>query len=169
MGFGFEHVDDEAAQRLRDLADRVLAILTAAGIPASENPGQDGGAVITVDTGADEAGGVYVAWQFPRVQHDELLSYLQAGLQSDAAVEYSFEVWRAMREAIMAIILNAAGLAAARSEDHNDVAPLQVLVSGYPRPDPNRSSVHRTESSAASSRGCQRSRITDIPGGRKNR
>ena len=27
-------------------------------------------------------------------------------------------------------ILNAAGLAAARSEDHNDVAPLQMLVSG---------------------------------------
>ncbi len=131
MGFGFEHVDDEAALRLRDLADRVLAILTAAGIPASAsgNPHQDGGAVISVDTGADEAGGVYVAWQFPRVLHDELLSYLQAGLQSHPAVEYSFEVWRAMREAIMAI-LNAAGLAAARSEDRNDVAPLQVLVSG---------------------------------------
>ena len=131
VGFGFEHVDDAAAQRLRDLADRVLAILAAAGIPASasENPSQDGGAVITVDTGADEAGGVYVAWQLPRVQHDELLTYLQAGLQSHPAVEYSFEVWRAMREAIMAI-LNAAGLAAARSEDHNDMAPLQVLVTG---------------------------------------
>jgi hypothetical protein len=131
VGFGFEHVDDEAAQRLTGLADRVLAILTAAGIPAfaSENQSQDGGAVITVDTGADEAGGVYVAWQFPRAQHDELLSYLQAGFQSHPAAEYSFEVWRAMREAIMAI-LNAAGLAAARSEDHNDVAPLQVLVSG---------------------------------------
>jgi hypothetical protein len=135
VGFGFEHVDDEAAQRLRDLADRVLTILTAAGIPASasENPGQDGGAVITVDTGTDEAGGVYVAWQFPRVQHDELLGYLRAGLRSHPAVEYSFEVWRAMREAIMAI-LNAAGLAAARSEDHNDVAPLQVLVSDAPSP-----------------------------------
>lgn len=131
VGFGFEHVDDEAAQRLRDLADRVLAIPTAAGIPvsASENPGPDGGAVVTVDTGADEADGVYVAWQPPRVQHDELLSYLQAGLQSHPAVQYSFEVWRAMREAIMAI-LNAAGLAAARSEDHNDVDPLKVLVSG---------------------------------------
>ena len=131
MGFGFEHVDDEAARRLMDLADRVLAILTAAGIPASasENPRQDGGAVITVDAGADAAGGVHVAWQFPRVEHDELLSYLRAGLQSDPAVEYSFEVWQAMRKAIMAI-LNAAGLAAARSEDHNDAAPLQVLVSG---------------------------------------
>lgn len=131
MGFGFEHVDDEAAQRLRDLADRVLAILTAAGIPAfaSENPSRDGGAVITVDTGADEAGGVYVAWRFPDAQHDELLGYLQAGRQSHPVVAYSFEVWRAMREAIRAI-LSAAGLAAARSEDHNDVAPLQALVSG---------------------------------------
>jgi hypothetical protein len=131
VAFGFQHVDDEAGQRLKDLADRVLAILTAAGIPASarENPGQDGGAVITVDTGADEAGGVYVAWQLPRAQHDELLSYLEAGLRSHPAVEYSFEVWRAMREAIMAI-LNAAGLTAARSEDHNDTDPLKVHVSG---------------------------------------
>ena len=131
MGFGFEHVDDEAAHRLRDLADRVLAILTAAGIPAyaSENPGPDGGAVVTVDTGADEAGGVYIGWQLPRAQHDELLSCLLAGQQSRPAVQYSFEVWRAMREAIMAI-LNAAGLAAARSEDHNDMDPLKVLVYG---------------------------------------
>jgi hypothetical protein len=39
----------------------------------------------------------------PRVEHDELLSYLGAGLQSDPAVEYSFEIGRAMREAIMAL------------------------------------------------------------------
>jgi hypothetical protein len=131
VGLGFEHVDDEAAQRLRDVADRVLAILAAAGIPvsASENPGPDGGAVVTVDTGADEVGGVYVAWQLPRVQHDLLLSCLQAGLRSHPAAQYSFEVWRAMREAIIAI-LNAAGLAAARSEDRNDIDPLKVLVSG---------------------------------------
>jgi hypothetical protein len=130
VDFGFEHVDDEAAQRLRGLADRAVAVLTAAGIPASAsgNAGRDGGAVITVDTGADEAGGVYVAWQLARLQHDELLRHLEAGLHSHPSVQYSFEVWRAMREAIMAI-LNAAGLVAARSEDHNDVAPLQILVS----------------------------------------
>ena len=82
-----------------------------------------------MDTGADAAGGVYVAWQLPRAQNDELLSYLEAGLRSHPAVGYSFEVWRAMREAIMAI-LNAAGLTAARSEDHNDIDPLKVHVSG---------------------------------------
>jgi hypothetical protein len=131
VGSGFKHVDDEAAERLRDLADRIVAVLIAAGIPAfaAECPVPDGGAVITVDTGADEAGGVYVAWRLPRTQHDELLSYLQAGVQTHPVVQYSFEVWRVMREAMMAI-LNAAGLAAARSEDHNDMDPLKVVVSG---------------------------------------
>jgi hypothetical protein len=130
VGFGFEHVDDEASRRLRNLADRVRAVLAAAGIPvsASDSPDPDGGAVIEVDTGADEAGGVYVRWRLPHEQHDELLSYLQDGLQSHPRVQYFFEVWRAMRDAIMAI-LNAAGLAAARSEDQNDMAHLQVLVS----------------------------------------
>jgi hypothetical protein len=48
VGFGFEHVDDEAARRLRNLADRVRAVLAAAGISvsASDSPDPDGGAVI---------------------------------------------------------------------------------------------------------------------------
>lgn len=129
MGFGFEHVDDEAARRLRDLADRVRATLTTAGIPASASasPDPDGGAFIDVDTGADEAGGVYISWKLPAAQHDELLGYVQAGQPSHPRARYLLEVQRAMREAIMAI-LNAADLTAARSEDHNDMAPLAALV-----------------------------------------
>jgi hypothetical protein len=129
MGSGFEHVDDEAERGLRDLADCVRATLGAAGIPAyaSASPDPEGGAAIDVDTGADEAGGVYVSWKLPQAQHDELLSYLQAGQHSHPKAQYLFEVQRAMREAIMAI-LKAADLAAARSEDHNDMAPLAVLV-----------------------------------------
>jgi hypothetical protein len=126
VGLDFDHVDDKAARRLRDLADRARAVLTAAGIPAGPDP--DGGAVIDVDTGADEAGGVYIAWEFPQAQHDEMIGYLRAGLDSHPRLQYFFKVQRAMRDAIMTI-LNAAGLTAARSEDHNDMAPLQVLVS----------------------------------------
>lgn len=131
VGSGFEHVDEEAARRLTDLADRVRATLTGAGIhvSASASPDPGGGAVIDVDTGAVEAGGVYIAWQLPRAQHDELLSCLHAGQHSHPGARYLFEVRRSMREAIMAI-LNAAGLTAARSEDHNDMAPLEVLVTG---------------------------------------
>lgn len=81
-----------------------------------------------MDTGADDAGGLYITWELPRAQHDESISYLQTGLCSHPRLQYFFEVKRAMRDAIMAI-LNTAGLAAARSEDHNDMAPLQVLVS----------------------------------------
>jgi hypothetical protein len=57
------------------------------------------------------------------------LRYLLASLQSHPRAQYFFEVQRAMRDAIMAIP-DAAGLTAVRSEDHNDMAPLQVLVSG---------------------------------------
>jgi hypothetical protein len=128
MGFGFEHVDEETAQQLRELADRVRMTLTAAGIPViGSSPGADGGAVIDVDTGADEAGGIYIAWRLPRAQHDEMISYVAAGQDSLPRLRYLLEVLRAMRDAIMAI-LNASGLTAARSEDHNDMAPIQVLV-----------------------------------------
>ena len=72
MGFGFEHVDDEAARRLRDLADHVQATLANVGIPVSAAVDHDlfGGAVITVDTGADEAGGF---WPGPPASASRLL------------------------------------------------------------------------------------------------
>jgi hypothetical protein len=86
-GFDVEHVDNEAAQRLRDLADRARATLVAAGIPAPDITGQpsDGGAVIAVDTGADAAGGVYISWKFPRMQADEFIGYLLARQESSKA------------------------------------------------------------------------------------
>jgi len=61
----FQHVDSEAAERLRGLADRARGILIAAGIPAFDwqSSSPRGGAAIEVDMGADEAGGVYISWQ----------------------------------------------------------------------------------------------------------
>jgi hypothetical protein len=129
MAFGFEHVGDGAVQRLRELADRVRTTLAAAGIPvsASASPLLDGSAVLDMDTGADEAGGIYVRWRLPRAQHDELLSRLEAGQQSHPRAQYFFTVQLAMRDAIT-VILNAAGITAVRSEDPYDMDPLSVLV-----------------------------------------
>jgi hypothetical protein len=42
-------------------------------------------------------------------------------------------------------ILNAAGLTATRSEDHNDMAPLQVRVSAYPTPSPAPQPIKRVQ------------------------
>ena len=130
-----EHVDDEAAQRLRDLADRVRATLVAAGVSASVRPASGitgpplgGGAEITVDTIADTAGGVYISWSFPREQNDEFLGYLLARQDSHPRLEYFFEVRRAMRDAIV-VILGVAGFTAIRAEERNDLADHQVLVS----------------------------------------
>jgi hypothetical protein len=134
MGFEVEHVNEEAARRLGDLADRVRATLVAAGIPASltsasgvTGPPQGGGAEIMVDTVADMAGGVYISWSFPQAQNAEFLGYLLARPDVHPRLEYFFEVRRAMRDAIIAI-LGAAGLTAILAENRNDLAHLQVLV-----------------------------------------
>lgn len=58
-----------------------------------------------------------------------MVNYLHTDRDSHPRLKYFFTVQRVMRDAIMAI-LNAAGLTAVRSEEHNDMAPLQVLVSG---------------------------------------
>lgn len=135
MGFEVEHVDDEAAQRLRDLADRAQIALVAVGIPASVTPASGiigpplgGGAEIMVDTVADIAGGVYISWSFPQAQNAEFLGYLLARQESHPRLEYFFEVKRAMRDAIV-VILRAAGLTAIPAEERNDLANLKVLVS----------------------------------------
>jgi hypothetical protein len=128
VGLDFELVDDDAARELRDLAERARATLVAAGLPASAgNPGPGGGAVIDVDLGADAAGGVSIAWRFPRAQFEEIANHLLARQVSHPSVQYFFGVQRAMRDAIMAI-LHAAGFTAVRSEDPNDIA-LRVLGS----------------------------------------
>ena len=128
MGLEFERVSDEDARQLQDLADLVRTTLIAAGVPASaDKPGSDGGAIISLDLGADALGGVYIFWNFPRVQHAEVMNYLSIGQDSHPKVQYFFEVQRAMQGAIMAI-LHAVGLTALRGEDRNDLAPRMVLV-----------------------------------------
>ncbi len=128
MGLDFRQVGDEDARQLQELADLVRTTLIAAGVPAfAEKAGPAGGAVIFVDFGADESGGVYISWDFPWAQHREVMSYLAIGQDSHPKVLYFFEVQRAMQGAIMAI-LRAAGLTAGRGEDRNDLAPRMVLL-----------------------------------------
>lgn len=59
------HVSAEGRERLDELVNSVAAILARAGIPvlrSNEAPQNRPGALITVDTIADSAGGVYVKW-----------------------------------------------------------------------------------------------------------
>lgn len=124
----FEHIDSEASERLRDLADRARVTLIAAGIPAfdSEDSSPRGGAEIEVDTGDDEAGGVYISWAFSRELTDEIGGYLLSNQLSHPTIKYTGKVAAAMRDAIVAI-LNAAGLSARAAED--DIRTYAVSLS----------------------------------------
>jgi hypothetical protein len=124
----FEHLNQEAADRLRDLADRARVTLIAAGIQAFDITHQNprGGAAIEVDTGADDAAGVYISWTFSEELTNEISNYLLTKQTSHPTFQYSGKIRLAMRDVIMTI-LNAAGLKASHSKD--DMRPLAVLVS----------------------------------------
>jgi len=125
----FEHVDSEAAERLRDLADRAQGILIAAGIPAFDwqSSSPRGGAAIEVDTGADEAGGVYISWQVSQELADQINRHLLSHQLTHPSIQYSGKIREAMRDAIITV-LSASGLLAKASE--NDMRPLEVSISG---------------------------------------
>jgi hypothetical protein len=124
----FEHIGEEAAERLRDLADRARVILVAAGIPAfdSSSPNPRGGAEIDIDTGNDDAAGVYVSWSFSRELTEEISKYLLSKEYSHPRIQYSGNIRSAMRDAIIAI-LSAADLSAGPAED--DMRAFAVRVS----------------------------------------
>lgn len=124
----FKHVDGQAAERLRHLADRARATLVAAGIPAFGIMDRDaqGGAAVDVDTG-DDGGGVYIRWTLSKELADEINSLLLANQLSDDRIQYSGKVSAAMQDAIIAI-LNAAGLSA-RPTASDGMRPLEVSVS----------------------------------------
>jgi hypothetical protein len=124
----FEYTSSDAAERLTDLADHAHLILVAAGIPAfdSNSPNPSGGAEIEVDTGDDQAGGVYISWSFSRELAEEISGYLLDQEYSQPRIQYSSKIRLAMRDAIITI-LNAAGLTAGPAED--DIRVFAVRVS----------------------------------------
>jgi hypothetical protein len=66
--FGIAHVPPEGVEALNRLADDVVATLTRVGIPARHERDETDdsfGAIVSVDTVADTAGGVFVRWRTP--------------------------------------------------------------------------------------------------------
>jgi hypothetical protein len=95
----FEHVSTQAAERMRDLADRARVVLVSAGIPAFDisSPDPRGGAEIDVDTGDDEAGGVYITWRVSRGLTEEISNYVLGHEHSHPRVQYSGQIHLAIR------------------------------------------------------------------------
>lgn len=125
---GLQHVDDEAAARLRDVATRARAALGSAGIPAfdSEASSPDGGASVQVDSGDDAAGGVYVYWVLSRSLTNDINAHIIDKQFTHPTVEYSGVVYGAMRDALLAI-LSASGFSAELADE--DIRPFAVVIS----------------------------------------
>ncbi|MFI5766287.1 hypothetical protein ACIA8F_35805 [Streptomyces sp. NPDC051563] len=148
----FERLSVEETTRLELLAWRVRNELAAAGLPVVA-PGMDpqlvGGAEVTIDRGADAAGGVYVGWSgSPRLRECTSRA-LRLRRPDDPALLHSARVADAMVRALRTV-LSSAGLTV---EDANDTyRPRQLRV--VSRPDPGAPPVWelREEESASAGR-----------------
>jgi hypothetical protein len=123
----FDHINDDEAGRLMDLAALAKSVLQRAGIPASLADGgtDTPGALIEVDTGADDAGGVFIAWSLSSEMTAEVSDHLLKGEFAHAAVQEAGRIRAAMCEALISI-LAASGISATLNED--DMRPLTVAV-----------------------------------------
>jgi hypothetical protein len=125
---GFERVDDVAEAALTALSDQVADELESAGIPVQRGGQGGSGVAMEVDTGADEAGGVFLTWGRSR------LSLLAAaavrdGRLDDPVIRRSGEVARVMGDAV-ATILRSAGFDIEDAPD--DMRPLSLRVVSAP-------------------------------------
>ncbi|WP_073501606.1 hypothetical protein [Actinacidiphila paucisporea] len=128
----FEHIPEEVRTKWLQLADEVCAELHLAGLPASRIAGSamSVGAEIEVDTGDDEAGGVFVTWR-PGVQLSEAAAEsVKNGRFEESVVLHSGSVSREMCRALLGI-LNSAGYVVEPSDD--DMRPFAVRVVSPPR------------------------------------
>lgn len=124
----FERVGDEKVAHLIDLADRARSALLRAGIPANMADGgaDSSGALIELDEGADETGGVFVTWSVSPEFTAEVSGHLMSGELTHPSIQESGKIRAAMADAIIKT-LNASGLAATLNDD--DMRPLSVVVS----------------------------------------
>jgi hypothetical protein len=122
------HRSAAEVEALERLAGEVVAVLRRAGLPVTRPavPVAPGvvGAVVTIDTGDDAAGGVYVAWQEHPGAAAAAREAFEAQDSTSAAMAFSGAVAAAMAGAVIAI-LRAAGLSAGEA---GDLAPFQVRV-----------------------------------------
>jgi hypothetical protein len=123
----FDHISDTEAGRLMDLAAAAKSALQRAGVPASlsDDGGDRPGALIEVDTGADDAGGVFISWTLSPEMTAEVSDHLLKGEFTNGAVQSAGIIRAAMCEAIISISTSS-GVSAALNED--DMRPLTVAV-----------------------------------------
>jgi len=113
------HLTGEALIRLEETADRTVAALRQAGLPAARREPGDAiqvGAVVDVDTMDDSDAGVIVGWRLHPELDDAVKSSTAAGDFTNASMAFAAATATAMLTA-MTRILTAAGLPAKLGTD----------------------------------------------------
>jgi hypothetical protein len=128
---GFERVDAEEEQVLQALALDALEVLLSAGLPRSVEAGADisAGITVEVDSGDDEAGGVYLMWRPDGQLVNEAALAVLNGRLDDPAIGRSAVFKAAMKDAMLSILASSGFLV---EESRDDLNPLAVRVLGRP-------------------------------------
>ena len=128
----FDKVSADELAGMEALARKVRNELAAAGLPVPApglNPVLAGGAEVTVDPGADTAGGVFAGWSASPRLGECTSRALRLRLLDDPLLRHSSQITAAMMQA-MAAILTSAGFTV---EDANDeYRPHQLRVTDGP-------------------------------------
>ncbi|MGW3143148.1 hypothetical protein ACWDG1_00410 [Streptomyces sp. NPDC001177] len=130
---GYRQADAETLRRWEAWASEARTQLAAAGLPVEPHgldPAVGAGAVVEVDPGADEAGGVYVSWRPAPVLRVAAMRCAMAQRSDDPVLGHIRAIDEAMTEAIRAV-LTAGGFVI--GESPNDFAEGAVCVIGPPR------------------------------------
>jgi|SRR5215469_12261983 len=129
-----ERVSADELAGMEALARRVRNELATAGLPVPApglNPVLAGGAEVTVDPGADTAGGVFAGWAAsPRLQECTSRA-LRLRLLDDPLLRHASQIAAAMMQA-MATILTSAGFTVEAAND--EYRPHQLRVKDGPAP-----------------------------------
>jgi hypothetical protein len=128
---GFQHVPFNTADSYNTLAALIYSALEIAGLPAHYHSigSMRPGAEIEVDTGDDDAGGVYVIWRPSEQLSLAAAEQVRQGKLSDPVIEHSGSVKLVMRDAIITILASA-GFSLQPSTD--DMRPLAIQVRSGP-------------------------------------
>ncbi|UXY27027.1 hypothetical protein [Streptomyces sp. HUAS TT20] len=130
---GDRQADAETLRRWEAWASEARTQLAAAGLPVEPHgldPAVGAGAVVEVDPGADEAGGVYVSWRPAPVLRVAAMRRAMEQRSDDPVLGHMNAIDKAMTEAIRAV-LTAGGFEIGDSP--NDFAEGTVYVIGPPR------------------------------------
>ncbi|MEU0738270.1 hypothetical protein [Streptomyces sp. NPDC006134] len=121
-GFDYSHAPDEVIAARNELAGQVRAELRRAGLTAFLHDSQEGeqaGAVVYVDRGADVSCGVSVGWRCDPGMIQAACDKLREGDPTAPVVRYPGMIAMYMQKALVKILLSAGFVATPENDDMN--------------------------------------------------